>query len=449
MLSLLKQNIKLAFPIFTGQLAFTFISFIDNIMIGRLGVTSLSAFSLSNHIIFLAFALNIGFTLMFTPLISEKYNVGSIRECKSIFFHGLVIYTIWGIILFIILKIVFSNLSNLGQSQEVVKTAKPYYSILLYSFVPAFLFQALKQFSDGLSKTKTAMYCILASVILNISLNYFLIFGKIGLPRLGLLGSAVGTLISRTFLFVLFLFCLLKNDDTKIFFQNLSSQKFKLGAAKQIISLGSYSSFQVFFKIALLTSSVIISGKLNATAQASNQIILSISSLMFAVPFSLGTASAIQSSKFLAQKNIFNFKKSIQSFFILSITSSVIFTIIIQIYKNIIPAFYIDDKSIIFTAANTFLFLSLFQVVDSLETIILGTLKGTKDTFKPFFITFTCYLIFAIPLSFILAKTSGITGLWLGLTAGVIGSLFFLLCRIKTVISNFKNLIISENKAIM
>ncbi|MBP4142044.1 MATE family efflux transporter [Flavobacterium sp. P4023] len=436
MIPLLKQNIKLAFPIFLGQLAFTFIGFIDNIMIGRLGASPLSAFSLSNNLIFLAFALNIGFTMMFTPLISEMYSLGKIKETKNILFHGFVVYTVLGIILFIILKILLFNLSNFGQSEQVIKIAKPYFSILLYSFIPAFLFQILKQFSDGLSKTKIAMYCIFASLLLNISLNYCLIFGKFGLPKFGLLGSAIGTLISRCFLFFILLICLLKNNETKIFFKNLISHKFKFNSTKQIISLGSFSSFQVFFKIALLTSSVILSGKLSTTAQASNQIILSISALMFSIPFSLGTASAIQSSKLLAQKNNILFKKSLQSFFILSLFCSVIFTIILQIFKNKIPTIYINDNSVIFTVASTFAFLSLFQLIDSLETIALGTLKGVKDTLKPFFIAFFSYIIIAIPLSIILAKIIGIKGIWMGLSIGLIISLFFLIVRIKRLYQN-------------
>lgn len=436
MIPLLKQNIKLAFPIFLGQLAFTFISFIDNIMIGRLGASPLSAFSLTNNLIFLAFALNIGFTMMFTPLISEMYSVGKIKETKNIFFHGFVVYTVLGIILFVILKILLFNLSNFGQSEQVVKTAKPYFSILLYSFIPAFLFQILKQFSDGLSKTKIAMYCILASLLLNVSLNYCLIFGKFGLPKLGLLGSAIGTLISRCFLFLILLICILKNNETKIFFKNLINHKFKFSSAKQIISLGSFSSFQVFFKITLLTSSVILSGKLSTTAQASNQIILSISALMFSIPFSLGTASAIQSSKLLAQKNSILFKKSLQSFFILSLFCSVIFTLIFQIFKNKIPTIYINDNSIIFTVANTFVFLSLFQLIDSLETIALGTLKGVKDTLQPFFIAFFSYNIIAIPLSIKLSKIIGIKGIWLGLSIGLIISLLFLIIRIKRLYQN-------------
>ncbi|MBG6063655.1 MATE family multidrug resistance protein [Flavobacterium sp. CG_9.1] len=436
MIPLLKQNIKLAFPIFLGQLAFTFISFIDNIMIGRLGASPLSAFSLSNNLIFLAFALNIGFTMMFTPLISEMYCIGKIKETKNILFHGFVVYTVLGIILFVILKILLFNLSNFGQSEQVVKTAKPYFSILLYSFIPAFLFQILKQFSDGVSKPKIAMYCILASLILNVSLNYCLIFGKFGLPKLGLLGSAIGTLISRCFLFFVLLICILKNNETKIFFKNLINHKFKFSSAKQIISLGSFSSFQVFFKITLLTSSVILSGKLSTTAQASNQIILSISALMFSIPFSLGTASAIQSSKLLAQKNSILFKKSLQSFFILSLFCSVIFTIVFQILKNKIPTIYINDNSVIFTVANTFVFLSLFQLIDSLETIALGTLKGVKDTLKPFFIAFFSYNIIAIPLSIILSKIIGIKGIWLGLSIGLIISLLFLIARIRRLYQN-------------
>lgn len=436
MILLLKQNIKLAFPIFLGQLSFTFISFIDNIMIGRLGASSLSAFSLSNNIIFLAFALNIGFTMMFTPLISEMYSDGKIEKTKNIFFHGLIIYIILGIILFGMLKVLLINLSILGQSKEVVNIAKPYFSILLYSFIPAFLFQILKQFTDGLSKTKIAMYCILISIIVNILLNYCLIFGQFGLPKFGLLGSAIGTLISRCFLVLIFLIYVLKNNHTNIFFNDLFKHKFEFKIAKQIIYLGSFSSFQVFFKIALLTSTVILSGKLSTTFQASNQIILSISALMFSIPFSLGTASAIQSSKFLVQKNKMYFEKSLNSFFIISLICSIILTITLFAFKIQIPSIYIKDKSVINIVANTLLFLSIFQLIDSFETIISGTLKGIKDTFKPFLITTFSYCIIAIPISIYLSKIIEIKGIWIGLIIGVFISSILLIIRIIKTMKN-------------
>jgi len=430
MFLLFKQNLKLAFPIFVGQLAFTFISFIDNIMIGRLGASTLSAFSLSNNIIFLAFAINIGFTMMFTPLISEMHSVGKIEKTKNIFFHGLLIYIILGIILFAMLKVLLLNLSNLGQSKEVVVIARPYFSILLYSFIPAFLFQILKQFTDGLSKTRIAMFFILISLIVNISLNYCLIFGKFGLPKFGLLGSAIGTLISRWFLVLIFLIYVLKNNQTNIFFKHLFKQKFDFNSAQQIINLGSFSSFQVFFKIALLTSTVILTGKLSTTFQASNQIILSISALMFSVSFSLGTASAIQSSKFLAQKNRVYFEKSLKSFFIISLICSIIFAIILFAFKIQIPTIYIKDKSVIITVANTLIFLSIFQLVDSFETVILGTLKGVKDTFIPFFTTVLSYCI-TIIISVYLSKTIGIKGIWLGMSIGIGISTILLIIRIR------------------
>ncbi|MBB6372623.1 MATE family efflux transporter [Chryseobacterium shigense] len=438
MITLLKENIKLATPIFLGQISFTLIGFIDNIMIGRLGAVSLSAFSLGNNIMFLAFALNIGFTMMFTPLISEMYSLGKIRETKNIFFHGIIVYLTLGFFLFFLLKIALLNISSLGQSEEVVIISKPYLSVLLYSFIPAFLFQMLKQFSDGLSKTKIAMYCILISLILNVSVNYCLIFGKFGLPKFGILGSAIGTLISRCFLFLLFLICLLKNTQTNIFFKNLINHKFNFSSAKQIISLGSFSSFQVFFKIVLLTATVILSGKLNITYQASNQIMLSLSAIMFAIPFSLGTVSAIQSSKFLAQKNILFFKQSIKTLAILSLISSIIFTIIIFVFRDEIPLIYIKDNSVIMTVSKTLIFLSIFQLIDSLETIVLGTLKGIKDTYIPFFVTSIAYCVISVPLSLYLSNIISLKGIWLGLTIGVFVSFIFLIIRIFRMVSSYE-----------
>ena len=165
---------------------------------------------------------------------------------------------------------------------------------------------------------------------------------------------------------------------------------------------------------------------------------LSLSAIMFAIPFSLGTVSAIQSSKFLAQKNILFFKNSVKTLSILSLSCSFIFTIIIFVFKHQIPLIYINDNSVIITVANTLIFLSIFQLIDSLETIVLGTLKGIKDTYIPFFVTSIAYCIISVPLSLYLSNIISLKGIWLGLTIGVFVSFIFLIIRVFRMISLYE-----------
>ena len=176
-------NWKLASPVMLGMLGHTFVSFVDNIMVGQLGTAELAAVSLGNSFMFVAMSIGIGFSTAITPLIAEADSSNNFSKAKSTFKHGLFLCTIIGISMFLLLyfskSILHSNF--LDQPKEVVTLAIPYLDLVAFSLIPLIIFQAFKQFSDGLSMTKYPMYATIIANIVNIILNYIFIFGKFGL----------------------------------------------------------------------------------------------------------------------------------------------------------------------------------------------------------------------------------------------------------------------------
>ena len=419
----MKDNIRLSFPIFLGQLGFSMMSFIDNILIGQLGTLSLSAFSLSSTVMFLAYALFVGFVIMFTPLIAQNT-----ADRKILFSNGVVIYLILGIIVFLLLCVLGKFIFHLGQPAAVVKIARPYFEILMISFIPTFLFQILKQFSDGLSKTKIPMIFILFSLIINIILDYALLLGRFGLPKLGLMGTAWGTLISRCILFTTMLLYLATHKDTKDFFLSFFDFKIELKIIKMIFCQGFFSSIQVFFKIVLLTSTVILSGTLGTEIQASNQIFMNLSSLMFTVSFSLAAGSAIKSSIFVSENNTKESLRSAQLYLKLSLCSSLLFALILLLFSRSIALIYIKNPLVVQIVSNSLFLLVLFQFCSGAEAVLLGVLKGLMDTLIPLYLVAGAYFS-ALVLSFYLIKAFGFAGIWIGLICGVSASCLLLLRR--------------------
>ena len=195
-----------------GMLGHTFVAFADNVMVGQLGTAELAAVSLGNSFVFIGMSLGIGFSTAITPLVAEADSSNNIKEGKNVFIHGLLLCTILSVILFGIILLLKPVMYYMEQPKEVVELAIPYLNYVALSLIPLIIFQAMKQFSDGLSNTKYPMYATILANIINIALNYLLIFGTFGFPKLGITGAAIGTLVSRVVM-VIFLWIIFKSKD--------------------------------------------------------------------------------------------------------------------------------------------------------------------------------------------------------------------------------------------
>ena len=195
-----------------GMLGHTFVSFVDNIMVGQLGTAELAAVSLGNSFMFIAMSIGIGFSTAITPLIAEADASNNFKQAKSTYKHGLFLCTTLGILLFLLVFFSKPLMYLMQQPEEVVVLAIPYLNLVAFSLIPLVIFEAIKQFTDGMSMTKYPMYATLIANIINVVLNYLLIFGKFGFPEMGMVGAAYGTLVSRIIM-VIYLWTLLRYKE--------------------------------------------------------------------------------------------------------------------------------------------------------------------------------------------------------------------------------------------
>ena len=435
-------NWKLASPVMLGMLGHTFVSFVDNIMVGQLGTAELAAVSLGNSFMFVAMSIGIGFSTAITPLIAEADSSNNFSKAKSTFKHGLFLCTIIGISMFLLLffskSILHSNF--LDQPKEVVALAIPYLDLVAFSLIPLIIFQAFKQFSDGLSMTKYPMYATIIANIVNIILNYIFIFGKFGLPAYGIIGAAYGTLISR-FIMVIYLWFLLANKErSKRFVTNIKILVLESTMLKKITSLGAPSAMQMFFEIVIFTAAIWLSGLLGKNPQAANQIALNLSSMTFMVAMGLGVAAMIRVGN---QKGLLKFKELRRiafSIFFFAVILAVAFAILFFIFRFQLPKIYVDlsDVSnlndsieVVNIAAKLLLIAAIFQISDSVQVVVLGALRGLQDVNIPTLITFISYWIIGFPISYFLGKENilGSVGIWIGLLAGLSSASILLYLR--------------------
>lgn len=435
-----KENIKLAYPIILGMLGHTMVGIVDNVMVGKLGPTELAAVSLANSFIFIAMSLGIGFSTAITPLIAEADGENSLVKGRSVFHHGLVLSTVLGITLFGIIYMAKPLIAHMGQPQEVVDLAKPFLDLVAFSLIPLIIFQGYKQFADGKSATKYGMWANLLCNVVHLILNIILIYGFWFFPKMGMLGAAVGTVISRFVMLIFIHFALKSKDKFKPYFDGFSLKGIGKPMTKKIVSLGLPSSMQMFFEVALFTGAVWLSGSIGTTSQAANQIALSLATFTFMFVSGLSVAGMVRVGN---QKGINDFIKLrivARSIFLLAIIVQGIFGILFIIFHNYLPELFLnadnairlhDNSEVVAIASNLILIAAVFQISDGVQVVVLGALRGLQDVKIPMYITFVAYWVIGFPISIYLGLYTELKaiGIWIGLLSGLTVAAIFLYIR--------------------
>ncbi|MBU2951479.1 MATE family efflux transporter [Tamlana agarivorans] len=450
-----KYNWQLAAPVMLGMLGHTFVSFVDNIMVGQLGTAELAAVSLGNSFMFIAMSLGIGFSTAITPLIAEYDAANDFTNGKSAFKNGLFLCTVIGIILFLLVLFAKPLMYLMKQPVEVVELAIPYLDLVAFSLIPLVVFQGFKQFSDGMSMTRYPMYATLIGNVINIVLNYLFIFGKFGFPEYGLVGAAYGTLISRIVM-VWYIWYLLKGKEkSKAYVTNIKFFILDKLMLRKLLDLGAPSAMQMFFEVAIFTSAIWLSGLLGKNPQAANQIALNLSSMTFMVATGLSVAAMIRVGNQKGLKAYFELRRIAFSLFLMSVLLATVFAIIFFVFHTELPKIYVDyddaknlldNKEVVGIASKLLIAAAIFQISDSIQVMVLGALRGLQDVKIPTIITFISYWLIGFPISWYLGKEDayGSFGIWIGLLAGLTTAAILLYIRFNYLT---KRLILSNNKS--
>ena len=435
-----KYNITLAAPVMLGMLGHTFVSFVDNIMVGQIGTAELAAVSLGNSFMFIAMSLGIGFSTAITPLVASADAEGNFAAGKSSFKHGLFLCTVLGIVLFLAIYFAKPIMYLMKQPPEVVELAMPYLDLVAFSLIPLVVFQAFKQLSDGLSMTRYPMYATLLANIVNVILNYLLIFGKFGFPELGIVGAAVGTVVSR-FIMLGYLWYLMKQKyKSRSYVTHIKIFRLRKPSLKKIISIGFPSALQMFFEVAIFTAAIWLSGLLGKNPQAANQIALNLSSMTFMVAMGLSVAAMIRVGNQNGLKRYRELRRIAFSIFMVSTILAVVFALLFFIFNASLPKIYLDfndatnfnDNFEVWSIASKLLLIAaVFQISDTIQVVALGALRGMQDVKIPTFLTFIAYWLIGFPISYYLSMYTEYksAGIWIGLLAGLTASGIMLFVR--------------------
>jgi len=426
----LRETLKLAYPVSIGQLGHILLGIEDSLMVGKVGAVPLAAASLVNGLVFLIVVFGLGMSLAVTPLTAIASGEKKLNECSHIFNNSMLVNSAGALALFFLTFFSADLIIFLKQKEEVAVAAISYTKIISLSIIPFMLFLTVKQFTEGLSITKPAMYATIIANVVNVFGNWVLIYGNLGFPALGLDGAGYSTLLTRLALvFVMFIYILKSKNFIQFHFFRFRSS-WDTNIIKQLLRIGIPTGFQHFFEIGAFSASAVMIGWLGSKALAAHQIALSMAAVSFMIILGISTAGTIRVGSALGRRNRLEIRRS--GFLAVVVAGLImgLFGIIFIFLKDFLPKLFISDGEVIMIAANLLIVAAFFQISDGVQAVGLGILRGIKDVRMPMYISFLAYWVVGLPVGYFLGFTFGlgVTGIWIGLLVGLtLAAIFFTL----------------------
>lgn len=416
-----RDNLQLAIPVITANIGQAVVQIVDNVMVGQLGAVPLAAASFAGIIIMNIFVFGMGIALSLTPLAGHAYSSGRHRKVSSLLQNSISLNTLIGIIITALFFAVIPLLYHLGQPVAVVDMAIPFYKLLAWSTIPYFLFLAFKQFMEGIGNTRAAMIITIIANVVNIILNYILIYGKMGAPALGIEGAGYATLISRILMPILFALYIAIRNPYKRFLLFFKLSHFTLRRHRQLLEIGLPISGQMVIEIFALSVSTIMMGWLSTEALAANQVVLSMVHFTFMVATGIAGASTILVSHQMGLKNYAEMRNYAFAGMRMSAAFMLIAALSFTLFGGAIASLFTTDPKVIAIATNIFLVVAVFELSDGIQVTALGALRGITDVKRPMVYAFISYLAINIPAAYLFGFTLklGPAGIWLGFLCGL------------------------------
>jgi len=426
-----KQTFLLAFPVVLSQMGHVMVGVVDTAIVGQIGTVEQAAVALASSFHLLVLVLGIGISFGVTPLVAAADGAKDSSQIASLLKHSIIVNTATGIVLFLILFCFSPVLSLLDQKTEVIDLAIPFLNVLMLGMIPLCIFSGFKQFAEGLSFTRIAMVVTIVANIINVFLNYALVFGYWGFPKMGMMGSCWASFISRVIMAVSMFAYVYFNKHFKAYWINFNFKNISKQLVKKILSIGVPSGMQWFFEIGAFSFAIIMVGWISPQAQAAHQIAVSMASITYMMASGLSAAASVRVGNKFGIKDKQGVRIACFSSLFMVITFMAFSAICFIVFKDLLPVFFNTDAEVIRLASSLLIIAAFFQLSDGLQAVEIGALRGVQDVKVPTYIALTAYWIIGLPMSYIFGFTwnMGIQGIWYGLALGLVIAAVLLFLR--------------------
>jgi len=394
------ENLKIAGPVILSLAGQSLVQIADSIMVGQTGAQPLAAVSFAGAIIMNVMVIGLGLTIGLTPVAGMHWARSEYRRVSGYFQNSLSVNLIFSFILVGLLFLIVPLIPYLGQPEEVTSIVYGYYLMVSFSLVPMMIFLTGKQFLEGVGNTRLSMYITILSNVVNIVLNYLLIYGKFGFPEMGIDGAGLATLISRLIMPLALFMAIYKNDGYKRFLKMFRLAHFSIKEHIHLIKIGLPISGQMVIEFFSLSAITFMMGWMGTKSLAANQIVQTMINFTFMIANGVAAASTILVSHSAGMGDIRGARDRGFAGIRLSTLIMGIAALVFLLFGREVASLFTTDQDVITIAAKIFYVVAVFEILDGLQVTALGALRGLTDTKRPMFMAIFSYLFVSLPVAY-------------------------------------------------
>jgi MATE family multidrug resistance protein len=424
MRELLQENRKtllLAAPIVAGQLSQMLLGVADTVMIGQVGTVELGAAAFVNTIFHVAFVLSIGLFVALSVQVAQAYGASRLRDAGESLRHGLFGAVLLGVVLAGGLLMCLPFLDRFGQPEAVVALSPSYLVWLALSLIPMVPMLVLRSYSEAFYNPWPLLWLMLGTVLLNIALNYMLIFGHWGAPEMGLTGAGLATFLARMIGVVVVACYVLRSKRLSVGLPERWWAPLRMANFRSLLRIGMPVSVQIVIEFSAFAACALLMGQFGSAALAAHQIALTCATATFMVPLGLSMALTIRVGHALGAEEKPTCVRIILGAALMAVGVMAVSASSFFFFGETIADLFTNDLEVIALAATFLALAGVFQIFDGVQITAMGALRAMHDVLVPTGINVVSCFVLSIPIGIVLAfyLEVGAVGLWIGLAAGL------------------------------
>lgn len=389
---------------------------VGTVMTGHLGETALASYGIASVVFVLSMLLIWGGVRMIPTPVAEAHELRDGVRVRTLLHAGLWLSLFFMLVAAPLLWLGIQNFGLLKQDPEVTILAMEYLKIVVFSLPALILFAVLVNFADAFRYVRLTMVLSFFGLAFDVFLNWLFIFGKFGLPKMGINAIAMNTGITHGLLSIILLGIIWGKKDLRYFRESRTSLEAVWAQTKSFIRYGIPSALQVMVEFSAFAAGTVIIGQISKTEQAAHQIAMNLISVTYVTIMGVSTAGMIRVGQALAYKSKVRVWMAGVATIGLSLLIMLLPTGMFLLLPGSIVSLYIEDPTVISIATTLVFFAGLFQLADALQLASISLLRALNDVLRPSVISFIAFWIIGLPIGYWLAVHQGwnAKGIWVG-----------------------------------
>ncbi|HLB44141.1 MAG TPA: MATE family efflux transporter, partial [Candidatus Limnocylindrales bacterium] len=414
--------LRLAGPVALAEVGWVSMGIVDTIMVGPLGPAAIGATGVGSSL-FLALAVfGIGLLLGLDTLVSQAFGARRIDECHRWLHHGVALALLLAPAMMGAGWLGVLSLGVWGFDPEVLRLTVPYLDILIWSTLPLLLYAAFRRYLQSMNVVQPVMFALVSANVINLVANWVFVYGRLGMPAMGVNGAALATVVSRLYMAAVLLVAIVAQDrrlGTGLFDQ---APRVEWARLRRLVRLGFPAAMQVVLEVGVFASASAFAGRLAPVSLAAHQIVLHMAGLTFMVPLGIASAAAVRVGQAVGRRDAAGAACAGWTALGIGLAFMSIAAIVFVAVPRPLVRLFTPEIGVVEVGASLLLIAALFQVFDGMQGVLTGALRGLGDTRSPMLWNLAGHWAMGLPLGYWLCFAGGwgVQGLWIGLSTGLI-----------------------------